>query len=128
MKNLNYLNSRFQYQSDGKVDRWTLMKEDSKGKLKGDCDDYSLWVAYYLVAGESWLKLYWMILTRQLKFHYVRVTATWEPHMVLEHKNLFIDNIQRKWVSLETMKNEVTFKHRAILTTVWIKQLMNLWK
>lgn len=127
MKNLNYLNSRFHYKSDGRVDRWTLMEPDSKGHLYGDCEDYSLWIAYWLIAEGSWLKLYWMILTRQVKFHYVRVKATWEPHMVLEHKGMCIDNIYRKWVSRHKMEHQFTFKHRAILTTVWIKQLKNLW-
>ncbi len=122
-KTLHYLNNKFLYKSDGGFDRWTLMKENEHDKLEGDCEDYSLWVAYHLVAKSSWLKLYWMILTRKVKFHYVRVKSNWEPHMVLEYDGKFIDNWHKKWVSKEKMESVFKFKKRAILTTVWVKQI-----
>lgn len=127
MKDLAYLNKHFFYKSDGRTDHWTLMEEDAKGHLRGDCEDYSLWIAYHILAKGSWLKLYWMILTRQVKFHYVRVTATWEPHMVLEYDGKFIDNWTTTWTSELQMKKRFTFKHRAILPVIWYKQLANLW-
>ena len=43
---LDELNSKFVYKPDykqyGRVEYWTVMKEDEDGKMYGDCEDYAL--------------------------------------------------------------------------------------
>lgn len=124
---LNYLNKRFKYTSDGSTDNWKLMKEDKDGFLRGDCEDYSLWVAFYLIANQSWWVLWWYVLSRKVKFHQVRTLDGWVGHCVLEYNGKFIDNWHLGWVSKSSMESKFKFKHRIILTTIWIKMLKGFW-
>lgn len=121
MKDLDYLNKHFIYTRDEYVDNWNLMCENDQGKLLGDCEDYALWVAYHLLSDKSWMKLFWNILTRKIKFHFVRVRHSNNGHAILEHDGLFIDNNWRRWVKVADMTLLYNFKWRMPLPFILIK-------
>lgn len=121
MKDLDYLNKHFIYTRDEGIDSWNLMRENQQGKLLGDCEDYALWVAYHLLSDKSWMKLFWNILTRKIKLHFVRVRHYNEGHAVLEHDGMFIDNNVRKWVKVGDMTVVYNFKWRMPLPFVLTK-------
>lgn len=126
--NLEYLNKNFKYTADKGWDNWKLMKMDGLGFLRGDCEDYSLWIAFYLLANESWYVLFWKLLTREIKFHFVRVKHDNGGHCVLEYDGKFIDNWNRKWVSKKQMERTFKFKHRIKIPIILAKLCFGLFK
>lgn len=123
MKTVQELNKAFVYKAD-KKDTWRLMKPNAAGKLEGDCEDYSLWVAFWVIAKGSWAKLWWMVITRQLKFHLV-YTKSGGGHCVLEWNGLCIDNIYKRWIPVSESKRVYRFKRVFFITTIWIKMLFS---
>lgn len=120
--NLEYLNKRFSYTSDGKHDTWKLMREE-RGRLLGDCEDYSLWVAFWLIARGSWKWLWWGVICGDIKFHFVVTKQGNDGHCVLEYQGRMIDNVFRKWVRPDVMKRRYKFKHVIWITTIWFKMI-----
>lgn len=91
----NRLNERFEYCDESRWnDRWDVMRGENA--LLGDCDDYAITLAYYLT-GRTWLGLLRAIWRRDVEFWYC-FTSDGEPHMLLKHNDMWIDNIYREWV------------------------------
>ncbi len=83
---------RFIYKSD-RVDRWTILSDD-RG-WEGDCDDFALTVLWQ-VAGKSWLRLWWLVLTCQAMIW--RADTAAGPHVMLWVKGRgWIDNWYPEW-------------------------------
>ena len=117
---------RYEYKYDPKGrDEWRVLVEDSDGKYRGDCEDASLSVLYYVICKESWLKFWWLLITFQAKLCYV-VTRTGEGHAVLRYGDMYIDNWTKKWVTKLGMEKVGHEFHpwRFIPTTVAIKMVM----
>jgi predicted transglutaminase-like cysteine proteinase len=93
------VNSLFEYQLDKEqynaADYWRVLDVDAE-KDQGDCEDYALTVAW-LLAGQSRLKFFWMLLTGKFKICYV--TANGGGHAVLSYDSMMVDNWKRKWCS-----------------------------
>jgi hypothetical protein len=79
--NLKDFNKNFKWTADGRLDNWQLLRAGSNGKFRGDCDDYSLTVAY-IESRSSWLRFWWRVVTRQQVFWYTK-TSSGEGHMML---------------------------------------------
>lgn len=122
MEVVKYLNKHFKYTSDGSKDKWTLMKEATDGSLRGDCEDYALYVAYHAICGGKWSRLWWKLFTREIKFHFVRDVNN-GGHCVLEHNDLFIDNWTKRWVDKAKMSSIHRFRHRILIPTIVWKLL-----
>ena len=93
---------RFKYTADGKVDSWRIMKPDSLGNYRGDCDDFAI-TTWWFICGESYWKFWIGILFFRVKLWRVLTTPDNIGHLVLEYDGKFIDNIYRKWLPKEEM-------------------------
>ena len=115
------LNERFKYELDedqhGYKEVWTFMDLDTI--MKGDCEDYSLFVARELSG--SITKMYWNLLTRKAKLHHVQIKSNSAGHCILEWDGHFVDNNFRKWVQEEDMKKVYNFKYRYIIPLIMMK-------
>lgn len=74
-----YLDTKFYYEPDGKIDTWHII--DYKDINAGDCDDYAL-TLMYIYSGESLLKMYWNMLTCKIRPWLVK-TKKGSNHIVL---------------------------------------------
>ena len=88
------LSRRFQYTSD-RADKWTVLDAQS-GPLRGDCEDFSL-TALWLLAGRSWPRLWWMVLTFQAVFWHARLSNGGGHVMLWVRGYGWIDNIYPTW-------------------------------
>jgi len=77
---------------------WTILK---KTPFHGDCEDYSL-TLLYLINDESMWGFWKDIITYKARMRYCTIGG--EGHAVLEYDGMFIDNIQKKWCTKETMQ------------------------
>ena len=94
---------KYEYQYDpDKMDVWKIPVEDSDGKYRGDCEDASLGVLYYVIADKS-LSTFWkLLLTGKAKIHYVYNNG---GHAVLQLDGMYIDNWTLDWVTKEHMES-----------------------
>ena len=92
----------YKYDPDGR-DFWRVLKPNEKGVYRGDCEDYSLSVLYYVMCQESWFKFWWRLFTFQVRVRYVLNKGS--GHAVLQHGNMYIDNWTKKWVIKERMES-----------------------
>jgi len=97
---LDTFNSLFEYKAD-QGDQWRILKQDSDGLMRGDCEDYALSVLYYVIAEKSLLKFWWLLLTKA-KIHYVRNNG---GHAVLQLDGKYIDNWTKEFVTKEHMES-----------------------
>jgi len=101
---LQHFNDRYSYKYDIKNrDRWHVLKQDSDGAFRGDCEDYSLSVLYYVVCQESWLKFWWMLFTFQAELCGCN-DKNGQGHAVLRYGDMYIDNWTKEWVSRDGME------------------------
>jgi hypothetical protein len=96
------LEANFVYTADGRLDKWRIMTAQN-GKYHGDCEDYAL-TALYLIAGESLLRFWWLLILRKAKIIYCTIGTI--PHAVLRYEKRYLDNIQGKFVSLRDLEDE----------------------
>lgn len=96
---LETFNSLYEYRSE-KGDQWRILKQDSDGLMRGDCEDYALSVLYYVIAEKSLFK-FWLLLLSRAKICYVRNNG---GHAVLQYKGQYIDNWTMQWVSKKEME------------------------
>jgi predicted transglutaminase-like cysteine proteinase len=89
----------YEYRSE-KGDQWRIPKIEN-GQILGDCEDAALGVLYYVIANESLVKFWWLLLT-SAKICYVKNDG--EGHAVLKYKGQYIDNWTMKWVSKQEME------------------------
>ena len=120
---LEHLNKNFQYVYDknayGKRDAWYVMKQLP---FEGDCEDYSL-TYLYEVSGRSYIKMFWNLIIGKYKICYCQVKG--EGHAVLRHRELYLDNIQKKWCEKTFLEGRGYVFHRTFFwwNTVAIKLL-----
>jgi len=125
---LQFFNDRYAYKYDVRNrDRWHVLKRDSVGMFRGDCEDYSLSILYYVICRGSWLRFWLYLITfrAQLCGCY---TKNERGHAVLRYGGQYIDNWTKEWVSREHMEglgHNFWPWYRAIIpTTVAIKMLI----
>ena len=121
---LTEFNSLYDYKYDPEGrDVWFVIKLNEQGMYRGDCEDYSLSVLYYVICQESWLKFWWLLFTFQAEL--CGCDTKGGGHVVLRYGDMYIDNWTKAWVEREDME-ELGHKfwpwHLTILpTTVAIK-------
>ena len=121
-------NQHYEYKLDTRGrDRWHVLKRDPDGVFRGDCEDYSLSILYYVVCRGSWLR-FWLYLTffrAQLCGCY---TKNGRGHAVLRYRGQYIDNWTKEWVSrdhMEGLGHDFWPLWKTILpTTVLVKMLI----
>ena len=120
---LEHLNKNFQYVYDknayGKRDAWYVMKQLP---FEGDCEDYSL-TYLYEVSGRSYIKMFWNLIFGGYKICYCQVKC--DGNEVLRYKELYLDNIQKKWCEKTFLESRGYVFHRTFFwwNTVAIKLL-----
>ena len=97
---LETFNKLFEYKSE-QGDQWRIPKVEY-GAMRGDCEDYSLGVIYYVLAEESLFKFWKLLITGKAKIHYVDNNG---GHAVLQWDGNYIDNWTKDWVSREHMES-----------------------
>lgn len=110
--NLNQINEKWEYKFDGRKDRWHVL--DAKDPvIKGDCEDYSLTVLYYVVCDGDWKKFLKMIITGDAQIHFVK-TSQGIGHAVMYVKDYgWIDNWSKKFI--ETRSGHLnSFGHKHV--------------
>ena len=88
------VNKDFVYTSD-KGESWNILKPDSSGKLRGDCEDYSLTVLHRIAGGSSFKFWFYLLTFQAVVWHCV--TAQKEQHAQLWFRGQWIDNINSTW-------------------------------
>lgn len=92
---VNWLNSRFRYKRDGKLDSWRIMRLNGE-VLQGDCDDYSV-TLMYLLSEESMLRMLWNLATFKFIPWFCRLPDG-QYHIALWVRGEgWIDNVQKKF-------------------------------
>jgi len=97
---LETFNKLFEYKSE-QGDQWRILKQDSDGLFRGDCEDFALSVLYYVIAEKSLFK-FWELLATRAKIHYVDNNG---GHAVLQFDGKYIDNWTQEWVTKEHMES-----------------------
>lgn len=111
---IKLVNSKFVYTSDSNslpFDEWRVMDEDAQDKLRGDCEDYSLTVLWY-VCDRSWWKFLWyVILTHQYRIYHVK-THTGGRHAVGRIGDLWFDNWTKEALPYKEFFNRTNHEHK----------------
>jgi hypothetical protein len=96
--------SKFEYRADPEfiVDYWYVMRERN-GKLKGDCEDFSLTVFWFLAGKNLFVFLWNLLITHKYKVYLV--DAVNGSHIIGCYDNLYFDN----W-TLKALPKEEFFK------------------
>lgn len=89
------MNQKFIYEKDG-IDSWSVLDIDNRDKVYGDCDDYSLTLAWIL-SGRSLPKLCWNTLILKTRFYFTKSKQNNIGHLVLKYNGYYIDNIENYW-------------------------------
>ena len=125
---LTQFNALYDYKRDPKGrDMWRVLKPDDHCMFRGDCEDYSLSVLYYIVRKESWLKFWWLLFTFQAEL--CGCDTKNSGHAVLRYGDQYIDNWSKAWVERDGMTKGLGHKfwpwYKTILpTTIAIKMVM----
>ena len=90
--------------------------------FEGDCEDYSL-TYLYEVSGRSYIKMFWNLIFGGYKICYCQVRG--DGHAVLRHRELYLDNIQKKWCEKTFLESRGYVFHRTFFwwNTVAVKLL-----
>lgn len=126
--NLTEFNSLYDYKYDPEGrDVWFVIKLNEQGMYRGDCEDYSLSVLYYVVCHESWFKFWWLLFTFQAEI--CGCDTKNGGHAVLRYGDQYIDNWSKAWVTRDGMTKGLGHKfwpwYKTILpTTVAIKMIL----
>lgn len=103
-KEVTQINSSWKYIRDiknyKKREYWQIIK---KPPYVGDCEDYALSLLY-LISGKSMLKFWWNLTFGPAKIRYCKVRG--QGHGVLKWNKLYIDNIQKRWVTKKTLEHK----------------------
>jgi predicted transglutaminase-like cysteine proteinase len=90
---IRMVNEKFKYEADSKfiLDSWAVMQEKD-GLLKGDCEDYSLTVLWYLNDCSLWKFIKNVIILHKHRMYYVKAIPDNGGHAVANVGNLWFDN------------------------------------
>ena len=124
---LKDFNIRYEYKYDAKSrDRWRVLKPDAEDMFRGDCEDYSLSVLYYVVCRGSWIRFWLSLITFRAQI--CGCESKSGGHVVLRVGRRYIDNWTKEWVDRDHMKglgHEFRPLYLTILpTTVAFKLLL----
>jgi hypothetical protein len=72
------LHARFVYTRDPGRDRWTRL-DAALGPLRGDCEDWA-YTMLWRIAGRSWRRFWWLVLSRRAQLWWTKFHGTGEPH------------------------------------------------
>ena len=120
-------NSLYDYKYDPKGrDMWFVIKPNEQGAYRGDCEDYSLSVLYYVICQGSWLKFWWLLFTFQAEICGCQTKNG--GHAVLRYGDMYIDNWTKAWVEREDMEelghDFWPWNYTILPTTVAIKMAL----
>jgi hypothetical protein len=106
-------NAKWQYRYDtdqyGSSDSWAIIyNENADGKYVGDCEDYALSILWRL-SGESHLKMWWLLATRQAGICLVGPSKWKVSHAVLRYKGDYVDNWTKKFGRKSAIEKNHTF-------------------
>jgi hypothetical protein len=127
-KNLKHLNKHFQYEADAKYwDAGNFMSPDTV-PIKGDCEDYSFYVARYVLGDGSLNQFYKSLWQRNFEFWYVKTRTKGTrsgggSHCILVDTKTTkcIDNWTKRFVSRDEMEELHDFQFRlATPIVVWM--------
>lgn len=112
-KIVSSFNSKWKYRYDkeqyGMADAWKIIySEDAEGKYVGDCEDYALSILWRL-AGESHLKMWWLLVTHQAGICCVGPSKWKVSHAVLKYKGEYVDNWTKKFGGKAAIEKNHTF-------------------
>ena len=115
LDSLHELRARFVYKTDQK-DRWTLLQGND---WCGDCEDFAL-TALWLLAGGSWLRLWWWVLTCQAMLW--KADTPNGPHVMLWVKGMgWIDNWYPTWNQTPQHRRVWPYVAPALAITLLLK-------
>jgi hypothetical protein len=111
---IDTVNQKFHYQSDPRsffTDYWFVMQEKD-GQLRGDCDDYSVTVLWYLCNENFWTFIWNVLVLHRYRLHRVE-TATGEYHVIGEADGWWFDN----WTCRACSRDELfaATKHKYLM-------------
>ena len=119
---------RYDKEQHGMADAWCIIRSESEsGKFEGDCEDYALSVLWQL-CGQSDIRLWWMLITRQAGICGVGRSKPKMTHAVLRYKGEYVDNWTKKFGPKSAIEKNHTFHwlygHGLLHFTI-IKMLMS---
>jgi hypothetical protein len=100
---INTVNQKFRYQSDPRsffTDYWFVMQEKD-GQLRGDCDDYSVTVLWYLCNENIWSFIWNVLILHRYRLHRVKAIGGW--HVIGEAEGQWFDNWTRRACSRDEL-------------------------
>jgi predicted transglutaminase-like cysteine proteinase len=121
---LQTLNAKFKYKNDTFrwLDYWRIMANDGD-KWEGDCEDYSLTLAW-LVSDKDILKFLWNLISFRFLIWYVK-SPNGEGHAIIKIDGLYYDNIQKKGVEKSILKEKgYKFVYPFVLPLFLIKMIL----
>ena len=110
---VEHFNSRWEYRYDkdqyGMNDAWKIIYgPNAEGKFVGDCEDYALSILYR-ICGESYIKMWWMLITHQAGICLVGPSKWKLSHAVLRYKGEYVDNWTKKFGPKSEIEKNHTF-------------------
>ena len=115
------LNSKFQYEKDGKIDVWRILYGDSP--WRGDCEDYSL-TLLWLLSDRNLFKFLLDILTFKYLMWYVVIKSNGEGHAIVKIDGSYYDNIHKGAIPVDKLQR-YSFKYPIIFPLVYIRLLFS---
>lgn len=96
-----FLYYSYAYDKEGR-DVWHILKR-KKGRFLGDCEDCAL-TLLYMLSDESLLRFWYNLLFTDTRLLYCEFQGV--GHAVLQYEGRYIDNVQREFVSFDTLLNK----------------------
>lgn len=101
---VRHARNNFVYQYDPKFfDLWRIPVEDIHGKIKGDCEDYALWVAYQCT-DMNMTRFKQLLKSGEISFYYCKTKGEGTGHAVVKVGDRWTDNWTKDWVTEERMR------------------------
>ena len=105
--------SKWKYRTDkeqyGAADSWKIIySTNASGKYVGDCEDFSLSILWRL-KGESHLKFWWSLITREAGICLVGPSKWKVSHAVLRYQGEYVDNWTKKFGGKAAIEKNHTF-------------------
>jgi len=119
--NVKFINDRFVYRRD-KGEKWQIMELSTDGKLYGDCEDYSLTLAF-LHCGMSWRRFICALFKREFDLYYCTDKVTRGGHAVMRDRFGWIDNNVKEYVERSEIEKRFRIVKRYRFHRVLIKLL-----
>lgn len=100
------LDVRFNYTADtAAIDHWKVTTHN--GVVNDDCDGYSL-TLLYILAGQSWIRFWWYLVTFQAVIWRVK-SYRGNNHAVLWFRGYWTDNMEDRWYRTKDMRHTRRF-------------------